>query len=511
MLKEQIHGAVLARNTAFNLLGSVVPVGVALVVTPYVIRGLGVERFGVLSLVWAILWYASYFDLGLARATTKFASEALGKGQSETIPTILRASLRIQVLLGGIAALCVYLVTPLLLGRVLHIPAALSRESQLAFYGIGITIPFFLAAGILSALLAGAHRFDLVNLVKIPANSLMFLLPALGIYFNYRLPGVVMLLFLSRVLVSAVLLRLCWKVFPKLASRPASDINITTPLLKFGGWVTVSNFLAPLIIYLDRFVVGSVLSLAAITFYSVPSEMVSRLQFIPGSIGGVLFPAFSLVHLQDSNRLTRLYARSLKITLLMVGPVAVLLYAFASDILRLWLGSEFSKHSSLTLQLLSVGLLLTSVGQIPGNLLDGIGRPDLRAKIYLAYFLPFLGILWILVQKRGIEGAAVAWSVRAGGELVLYVVVTARHLHLRVRAHFQSGLLKATCACTGLAGMVFLIRALASSDLLIRVISSAVAIGVFLFVIWRFVLDPMERHTLHSAVGYSEEIKTSVE
>jgi len=511
MGREQIQGALLARNTAFNFVGSVVPVGVALVVTPYVIGGLGVERFGVLSLVWAILWYASYFDLGLTRATTKFTSEALGRGQRQTIPAILWTSLRVQCVLGVIATLSVCLATSLLVGRILHIPAALSRETRLAFYGIAVTIPFFLAAGILSASLAGAQRFDLVNMVKIPMNSLMFLLPALGIYLHYRLPGIVMLLFFSRVLMSGVLLLLCSKVFPNLIHRPTPDMAITRQLLKFGGWVTISNFLAPLIIYLDRFVVGSVLSLAAITFYSVPSEMVSRLQFIPGSISGVLFPAFSQVHGQNRGELIRLYVRSLKNTLLVVGPVTVLLYAFAPDVLRLWLGLEFSKQSGPTLQILSIGLLLTSVGQIPGNLLDAIGRPDLRAKIYMLYFPPFLAILWLLVQSRGIQGAALAWSIRAGVELLMYVIITARHLHFSTRAHFQNGLLRAACACTGLAGIVLGVRVLAGSQLLLRAISSGIAMVVFMFVIWRLVLDPTERHSLYSAVGYSQESRLLVE
>jgi O-antigen/teichoic acid export membrane protein len=507
MQKEQIHGGLLARNTAFNLVGSIVPLGVALVATPYVIRGLGVERFGVLSLVWAILWYASYFDLGLTRATTKFTSEAIGKSQTKSIPAILWTSLRVQCILGTVASLLVCLFTPLLVGRILHIPAALSAESRWAFYEVAATIPFFLGAGIMSALLAGAHRFDLVNAVKIPANSLMFLLPALGVLLHYRLPGIVLLLFLSRVLMAVVLLVVCWNLFPNLVSWRARDIIITRPMLKLGGWVALSNFLAPLIIYLDRFVVGSVLSLAAITFYSVPSEMVSRLQFIPGSISGVLFPAFSHVHGQNRGRLIRLYVRSLKSTVLVVGPVAVLLYAFAPDILRLWLGPEFSRQSCPALQILSIGLLLTSVGQIPGNLLDGIGRPDLRAKMYVSYLPPFVAILWLLVQRRGIEGAALAWSTRAGLELLLYMVVTARQLHFSARAHLQNGLLKAACACTGLAGMVLLVRILAISELLLRAIASGIAVLVFLFVIWRFVLDRTERHSLYSAIGYGQEIR----
>jgi O-antigen/teichoic acid export membrane protein len=503
MQNSQIHGGLLARNTAFNFAGSLVPLAVALVVTPYVIRSLGLERFGVLSLAWAILWYSSYFDLGLTRATTKFASEVIGKRQPEKIPAILWTSLAVQILLGAMAAAVICLATPFFVERVLHVPAALSRESELAFYGIGATIPFFLAAGILSALLAGAHRFDLVNAVKIPGNSLMFLLPALGVYLGYRLPGIVVLILFSRVLMGLALLLVCWKIFPNLASGRKKDDSITGPLVKFGGWVTVSNSLAPLVIYLDRFVVGSVLSLAALAYYSVPYEIVSRLQFIPGSLSTVLFPAFSAVFTQDRDRLTRLYSRSLKSTLLVTAPVALLLAVFARDILRLWLGNEFSSHSGLALQILSIGLLLSALGQMPGNLLDGVGRPDLRAKIYMSYFFPYVALLWLLVQKRGIEGAALAWSIRAGVELVVYLVVTAKLLHLPLHTHLQNGLVKAACACCGLGSMVLLLKTLPGVGIVMQGISSGIAIVIFVIVIWRFVLDSTDRHSLYSAIGYT--------
>lgn len=44
----QTTGSVLARNTVLNLIGQGVPLLVAVVAMPFVIQGLGVERFGIL-------------------------------------------------------------------------------------------------------------------------------------------------------------------------------------------------------------------------------------------------------------------------------------------------------------------------------------------------------------------------------------------------------------------------------------------------------------------------------
>lgn len=497
---EQIHGALLARNTGFNLIGSIVPVGVGLLVTPYVIRGLGVERFGVLSLVWAILWYASYFDLGLTRATTKFASEAIGRGQPETIPAILWTSLGIQWLLGTIATLSICFVTPFLVTRVLHIPAVLATESRSAFYWIGITIPFFLAAGILSALLAAAHRFDLVNAVKIPANSLMFSLPAVGIFLHYGLPGIVFLLFLSRAVMAGVLLLLCLRVFHGLNSRPGTHTSIARPLLRFGGWVMVCNVLIPVLVYVDRFVVGALLSIAAVAYYSVPYEVASRLQIIPASLAGTLFPAFSSVSGQDPQRLKDLYAHSMKTVLLLIVPSAALLAMFAQDGLRIWVGMDFAAHSTKTLQVLAAGVVFSALSQMPANLLDGAGRPDLRAKIFLCCVAPYLAVLWLSITHFGILGAAMAWTGRAAAELVLFVIVAARLLKLPVVALAGNGMMRAMAACAGLSICFLLFSVGSFGGLLMHGVGAMMGFAVFAVITWRFVLDTTDRQSLVAAI-----------
>ncbi len=63
------HG-LLAGNGMLNLVGQVLPLAIGLVVIPILVRDLGVERFGVLALIWLIVGYFSLFDFGLGKAIT---------------------------------------------------------------------------------------------------------------------------------------------------------------------------------------------------------------------------------------------------------------------------------------------------------------------------------------------------------------------------------------------------------------------------------------------------------
>src|SRR5271169_27238 len=103
-------GRLLARNTIWNLLGNGAPMLVAVFSIPILIQGLGKERFGVLTLAWALIGYASLFDLGLGRALTQLVAKKLGAGEDSEVPTLVWTSLILMLVLGLAGALVAVLL-----------------------------------------------------------------------------------------------------------------------------------------------------------------------------------------------------------------------------------------------------------------------------------------------------------------------------------------------------------------------------------------------------------------
>jgi O-antigen/teichoic acid export membrane protein len=490
--KLDIRGSLLLRNTVLNFIGRLVPLVIAVFTIPYVIRGLGVDRFGILSLAWVILGYFGLFDLGLGRATTKFVAEELGRDQIERVPKIIWTSLTVQTIMGAVGGIALAVVTPVLADKILRIPPHLVNETKLIFYILSLSVPLVICSRNLIGVLEASQRFDLINAIQIPSSSLSLLIPAIGVSLGLTLPSIVVLLAVSWVLSTLIYFLLCLKVFPRLRGGVTIDSRLFRPLLTFGGWVTLSNALIPILLYLDRFIIGAVISIAAISYYTAPYQMVSQLIIVPGVLAVTLFPAISSLSPVNRKDLQRLYARSLKYIILIMGPMVALAILFARDILKIWLGEEFAIRSTHVFQFLALGMLLNALAQMAATLLDGIGRPDLRAKVFLSYVPLYVGLLWLLVGKYGIEGAALAWALRAGLELILFFEISRRLTHISSGVFAKNGLLRGVMAFGGFCIIVILGYVLAKG-ILIQSLSILIGLIAFAFFAWKYAIDDVEK------------------
>jgi O-antigen/teichoic acid export membrane protein len=413
-------GRLLALNTIWNLAGQLLPMVVALVTIPVLIRGLGVPRFGVLSIAWIVIGYFSLFDLGIGRALTKLISDKLGTGEDHHIPPLAWTGLLLMLLMGILAGAVTAILSPWLVHRALKIPSDLQTETVRGFYLLAVSIPLVTMVAGLRGILEAQQRFRILNLIRIPMSIFSFAGPLLVLPFSHSLVPIIGVLVAGRFVGFVAHQVACLHSMPSLRNLVPRS-SLIGPLVRTGGWMTVSNVVGPLLLYVDRFLIGALLSLAAVGYYTAPFDMVNRLVIIPTAIAGVLFPAFAVSMAQDPSRTALLLVRGVKYTFFAVFPLVLIVVSFAPEILHLWLGTTFADNSGTVLRWLAAGILMNSVTVIPFALLQGIGRADITGKLLMADLAVYLLGAWVLISRFGIKGAAIAWAVRATVEAVVFM------------------------------------------------------------------------------------------
>jgi O-antigen/teichoic acid export membrane protein len=405
-------GRLLARNTIWNLVGQLLPMAVAVLAIPLLIRGMGAARFGILSLAWVVVGYFSLFDLGIGRALTKLVADKLGANEEHSIPPLAWTSLLLMFLLGIIGGLVASALSSLFVHRLLKIPEEMQAETLRGFYLLAISIPVVTVTSGLRGILEAQQRFRILNLIRVPTSIFSFAGPLLVLPFSHSLTPVMGILVGGRLIGCAAHLFACFHALPALSHNFFLKGTLVASVLKFGGWMTVSNIISPIMVYLDRFLIGTLLSVSAVAYYTAPFDMIIRLTVIPGAVVGVLFPAFAISLMQDPDRTRLLLTRGLKYTVLTIFPAVLVIVALAPDILRLWLGSTFAQNGGGVLRWLAAGVFINCLALVPFSLVQSAGRPDITARLHLLELPIYVALIWVLTKRYGIEGAAIAWSAR---------------------------------------------------------------------------------------------------
>lgn len=479
-------GRLLARNTVWNLIGNGAPMIVAIFCIPILIRGLGTERFGILTLTWALIGYASLFDLGLGRALTQLVAKKLGAGEDREVPTLVWTSLLLMLILGVVGSAIIIFLSPWLVHGALNVPDPMEPETLQSFRLLGLSLPFVITTAGLRGLLEAHQRFGLISALRIPMGVFTFAGPLVVLPFSKSLVPVVATLVVGRGAAWAAHLLLCLRMLPELGRSIVWERSAAGPLLRFGGWMTVSNLVSALMVMIDRFLIGALVTMTAVAYYATPYEVVTKLWVIPGALVGVMFPAFSTSSMQDRNRTAVLFRRSVKCILLVLFPMVLLLIVLARDGLKVWLGSEFAANSVHVVQWLAAGVLINSLALVPSALIQGVGRPDLTAKLQVIELPVYLTSLVWLTKEYGIEGAAIAWTARVALDALILFIMARRLLPIEVSLRPQGALLTAL-------GLAVLVLAGLPKGLLLKSAFLLVTILGFVLVAWFRVLSPEER------------------
>jgi O-antigen/teichoic acid export membrane protein len=483
------HGRLLGRNAIWNLLGQVAPLAVAVMTIPVLIRGLGTDRFGVLTLAWMVLGYFSLFDFGLGRALTKLVAEQLGLGLEGDIPDLVWTALGLMMALGLALAALVLLIAPWLVRGVLQIPGLLQGESLIVFYLLAASLPFVISTAGLRGVMEAYQRVGLINLVRTGVGLFTLVGPLLVLPFTRSLGPVVAILVVGRLASWAIHLRLCLGAVPGLRRGVAVRSDLVRPLLSFGGWMTLTNIVNPIMVQMDRFLIGALISTAAVAYYTTPFELVTRGWLISGAVLGVVFPAFATSFACDHGRTELIFIKTINYIFIIMFPITLAFVALAPEGLALWLGPDFARQSTAVLRWLAIGVFLNALAQVPSALMQGVGRPDLVAKLHLIELPPYLLAAWHLIIRRGIEGAALAWTGRVALDLFLFFAVAQRVL---------PGISAPTRRLAWPLGLSMLVFAVAALPLCIAVrsLSLLIALVTFSIMTWRLALGPEEKALL---------------
>ena len=405
----------VSRNTTYNFLGLLVPLAVSLVTIPIYLNLIGEARFGVLAIAWLLLGYFGLFDLGLGRATAQRISVLRDGSAGERAQTFWTAFV-LNVGLGVVGGVLIWPIATYFFGNLFKVEDALRPEILTAVPWLMLAVPMATLSGVLSGALQGRERFLELNVISVSGTVLFQLLPLgaamlWGADLGVLLPAAL----LARLVTLLVLLERCGQhIFighaATFARAPAGQ------LLHFGGWVTVTSFVSPMMVILDRLIIGAMAGARAVTYYTVPFQLAERRTIIASALTSALFPRFAAATRHEEQRLAH---EGLRVLVVVMTPLVAVGILFMEPFLAWWIAPDFAQQSARVGQIVLLGFWANSIAFIPYTQLQARGRPDLVAKCHVVEALPYFGLLYLGLGTFGMIGAAAAFSLRVIADFAL--------------------------------------------------------------------------------------------
>ena len=393
-------------NIATNYLRFAVSMVVVFLMTPYIIGQLGMDLFGLWSLIFAVIGIFGLMDFGFATAAVKTVAETAGAGDDAGRNRALASLLMVYTVIGLLS---------LVLVMTLSAPATGwfdLTDSQLGvflpvFWLLGIAVSLNFPASLFKAALSGAGRMHIVNaveLVMVLVNAgLIYVLLQAG----YGITGLAVSTALTMVGTSLVLIPLAYRRLPgfSLHWRLMSLQNIR-PLLSFSVYAFMANVALLVTLRLDPVVIKLFLPLSAVALYAVAAKVSEYSFLLNKQFSNALMPLVSQLHGRgDTAAIRRIMTDGTRFLLALAVPGIALLFFYAPEFIHLWLGADFAESAGL-LRILLLALIPVTLQLNAANILGMTGQHRFLAFGMVASAALNLLLSVALIAVLGITGAA---------------------------------------------------------------------------------------------------------
>jgi len=444
-------------NSIRNMLASAIPALVNLCTIPYIVKALGGESYGAFTLIGSIIGYFSLLDINVTSGSVKFVAEHDAKGEKRELFEVISFGGTIYLLIGIIGSSALFFFAESLISYVFNVSA---QQNELVTLTLKIAaVGFFLnqIQVYLNSIPQSLNRFDITSVLEIFFGIVVPLFSVLLLWLGYGLREMVTFRVAASGLNVLLLLWIITRLIPDFRWVWPSKV-MTRKLASFSGYAYLSRIAAITYNHADRLVLGSLVSMTELTYYTVPSTLVNRLLGLTFRIASVFYPLASKMDaLGDHEQLERLYLSATRYLNYINTFFVLVLSLFAYQILSWWLGDEFARSGRWIMVTMSLAMLFDSFTNLPSLLSDALGYPRITGMFTITRAAVALGLTIVLTKKLGIFGAALSHLIAFSLSSVLFLffahrkVVPVRFGRLLMHSYLPTVLIAAFCVVLFLA------------------------------------------------------------
>lgn len=396
-------------NISANLLGRSYTAVCGIVFVPVYLHFLGVESYGLFSLLNSYMAMAFLLDVGFSGALTREIARLSELAPERTRDLVWSIGLP-YCAVAVVLALAIYGAAPWIAmvivhdARNLHQPVIIASVG-FAGFALALQLPIFLFTGGL----AGLQRQDLANAIVIASTTLRY---GGSVFLLWSAFGSVPVLMIWQAVVAMLTavaaFTALWRQLPSNHRWPQFRGGLLRDLWGFAVGTGSAALLGMLVMQSDKVFVGALLPLKNVGIYMVASVIATNLMLLAQPISAAAFPR--LAQLYARGDVTAIRATFRKVAQLMAAtvlPLGTVIAFFPEQTISIWTGDRvIAADAAPLLCLLVMGTSYNALSSVPYSMILATGRIRRLFLWTMTICAVALPLFYLLTRWRGMFGTA---------------------------------------------------------------------------------------------------------
>jgi O-antigen/teichoic acid export membrane protein len=510
----------ILRNVGSSWFALSVNVAVGIFLSPYILHRLGDEAFGLWILIFSVTGYYGLFDLGIRSSIVRYVARYSATDEQEELNGLINTAMFSYSGI-GVLTMVLTLIATYYLTSILRIPADFVATAHWMLLIVGTSVSLGFPVGVFGGILEGLQRFYLLNFINIGSTLVRALLIVVALrrgggLLTIALITVTLPLLGGLVNATAVFrhlkIRLAARYVSRSSFRQIASYSGTTFLIIMGARLRFKT---------DALVIGTFVSAAAITYFTIGARLIDYASEVVSSLAQIFLPMSS--HSQakgDLEGLRKIFVVGNRACAFIIFPIAAVLTMLGKSVIEAWVGPKYVATSYPVMLILLYPTALMLAQSASGRTLWGMAKHRTWAWVVLLEGISNLILSVILVRPYGILGDAIGTAIPLTCSMTLFLP---RHLcgllGIKLRTYLCRAFVLPLGLCIPLVAVLLLMQRWfiphRLSELLIQLVIAGLVYGVGLA--WAFwthrawdvgnlVANQVDEVTLALAETYQEEV-----
>ncbi|MEE4316049.1 MAG: MATE family efflux transporter [Erythrobacter sp.] len=409
-------------NIVTSYLRFVVLMVVVFFLTPFIVGKIGIDQFGLWSLIFSVVAIFGLMDLGFATAANKYMGEFHGSSDHAGRNQVLATLLLLYVGL-GLICIAVVAVVSTYAGEWFDLAPEMQHWFQLALWLLGGVVAINLPLNLFKAVLNGSGRMALVNGIDMAAQLLNAALVVTLLNADYGIRALIFSTALTMLLGPLLATLLAFWLTPGLSVSPRRfSRSRVRELLGFSFYFFISNIAVLVILRIDPVVIKAFLPLSAVAVYAIGAKIAEYAYYLNKQFSNALMPLVAQSQGGgDDATIDRVLLDGTRLGMAIALPFIALLFFYTDAVILLWMSEDFAGAIPV-LKLLLGAILSTALQLNAANVLAMTGHHRFIAIAMAGSAVLNLVLSLILIQTWGLNGVALATLIAAFTVEVLVII-----------------------------------------------------------------------------------------